>query len=101
MDEADQQPARDELRLAADDGAKQRMIRPLAITQLRIVARNDMVGELPDRFGVAALRRRTGRCRRECGSMRRASARAPGSAVSRRDMLAGDDGGERARGRNA
>jgi hypothetical protein len=54
MDETDQQPACDEIGLARDDATEQRVIGPLGAEQLRIVPRDDMVGEPANGIGVAA-----------------------------------------------
>ena len=54
MDEADQQPARDEVGLSRDDAFEQRVIGALGHPDVRIVSADDMVGELSHALGVAA-----------------------------------------------
>ena len=54
MDEADQQPARDQIGLAGDDAFEQRMIGALGLGDIRIVPGDDVVGELAHALGVAA-----------------------------------------------
>ena len=54
MDEANQQPARDEIGLARDHRREQRVIRPFAAGKLAIVPRDHVVGEPAHGFGIAA-----------------------------------------------
>ena len=54
MDEADQQPARDQVGLARDDAFEQRVIGALGLGDVRVVPGDDVVGELPHAIGVAA-----------------------------------------------
>ena len=100
MDEADQQPARDEIGLARDDAGEQRVIGPLGWSSVRIVPGDDVVGEPADRVGVAAdgeeLEGADADMARGDARQHRAGQRGLAD-----DVLAGDDGGERARGRDA
>ena len=53
MDEADQQPARDQIGLSGDDAFEQRVIGALGQSNIRIVARDDMIGERAHTIGFA------------------------------------------------
>ena len=54
MDEADQEPARDQIGLASDNAFEQRVIGALGIGDIGVVPGNDMVRELPYAIGLAA-----------------------------------------------
>ncbi len=100
VDEADQQPARDEIGLTRDDAGEQGVIGALCLEQVRIVAGDDVVGEPADRAGVAAdgeeLEGADADVARGDARQHRAGQRGLAD-----DVLAGDDRGERARGRDA
>ena len=83
MDEADQKPARDQIGLPRDDAFEQRVIGALGFRRIRIVPGDDVVGELRARRRCRRARRKTGRCRRGCGSTATRVSTAPGSIVSR------------------
>ena len=100
MDEADMQPARHQLRLPRHDACEQRVIGALGSRQLRIVPRDDMIGEPAQRVGVLARGEilegaDADVARGDAGQHR---ARQHGLA---HHVLARCHGGERARGRNA
>ena len=54
MDEANQQPARDQIGLPGDHGIQQRVIGALGLRQMRIVAADHMIGEAAHAISVAA-----------------------------------------------
>ncbi len=60
--------------LRGDDALEQRSDRARSAAQLRIVPGDDVVGEVGAAPRCRRARRRTGRCRRGCGSRPRASA---------------------------
>ena len=99
VDEADQQPARDQLGLPRDHRFQQRVIGALGARRFRIVPGDDVIGEPPHALGIAARREELEGAdpdvaRRDAGQHR---ARQRGLA---QHALAGDHGGERSRGRN-
>ena len=100
MDEADQQPACDEIGLARDHAFQQRMIGPVGIGYLRIVPRDHVIGEPPHAFGVAARREILERSDPDVAGGDAGEDRA-GQQRLAHDVLAGHDRGERTRGRNA
>ncbi len=100
MDEADQQPARDQFGLAGGHGAEQGMIGTLRVGEIRIVPGDDVIGEPSHRLGIAAR----GKILEGADADMAGSDPGQHRAGQRRlahHALAGDDGGERARGRNA
>ena len=54
MNEADEEPLRDQLGLAVDHEVKERSVRVSRVSGRRIVPRDDMIGEMPDAVDVPA-----------------------------------------------
>ena len=100
MDEADQQPPRDQFGLARDDAREQRVIGPLGMKQIRIVPGDDVIGEPADRIGVAADGKELEGADADVARGDAGQHRA-GQCGLADDVFAGDDGGKRACGRNA
>ena len=101
VDEADEQPARDQVGLARDHRVEQRAVGIRRAGGSGIVPRDRVVGEQPHAPRCRRAPRSTRRCRRGYGSRRRASAPRRAARVSREHGLARGHGGERARGRHA
>jgi hypothetical protein len=100
MDETDMHPARDQRRLAFDDGLKKRKGRPLGISGIGEVAINDVIGKTFDGFQVAA------RCEILEGPDADVTGCDPGQHGSRQRPVAVDsfsrrDGGQGPCGRNS
>ncbi len=100
VDEADQQPARDQIGLSRDHALQQRVIGALGCSRIRIVPGDDVIGEPPHALGIAA--------RREIleGSDPDVAGGDPGQHRAGQQglahhALAGHHGGERSRGRDA
>jgi len=72
MDESDEHPLRDEVRVARDHGVEESAKWILKVRDLRIVASDCVVGKGAETFGVATGGEKTGMCRRGGGSLLRA-----------------------------
>ena len=96
VDEADQKPARDQIGLSRDDAFEQCVIGAVSLCDIGIMPRDDMVGELPHPVGVAA---RGKKLEGADADVARGDAGEYGARQNRlaHHVLAGHDGGERAR----
>ena len=100
MDEADQDPACDQRGLPRDHAFQKRVIGAFGSSGLRIMARDDVIGEPPHAVGIATRREILERSDPDvaCGD---AGENGAGQRRFAHHAFAGDHGSKRARGRNA
>ena len=100
VDEADQQPARDQFGLARDHALQQRVIGALGVGRLRVVPGDDVIGQPPHALGIAARGEILEGSDPDVAGGDAGQDRARQRRLAQH-ALAGRHGGERSRGRNA